>query len=228
MISLSFKDIPIEERPRERLVLRGPESLSLTELIAVVLGKGTRDDSVSKISYEIVAKFGGIRELSKLNVKDWESLRGIGLAKATSLVAVFELGKRLDVDVVEDRVTCDTADKIYTSVKRLFQGLNQEHLVVLSLDSRRRLIAVDDVSVGTVDEVLIHSREVFKAAINRRASYVAIAHNHPSGDLNPSNNDVNLTERLQSVSYTIGIPLIDHIIVGKNSFTSMKSEEYIA
>ncbi len=224
----SIRDIPLAERPRERLISKGPSSLSLIELLEIIISKGSNNTSVVDVAYEILSKFPQINKLKDANITDLTQIKGIGTTKACQLVATFELVNRLD------SIKQNTSNGDLYSAKTLFKLLrpyylrkNKEHLIVTSLDSRKKIIAIDVVSIGTINETIAHPREVFKVAIDRLATYVVIAHNHPSGDIEPSSDDLRLTRRLLDVSYTIGIPLIDHLILSDTDFISLKDKNLL-
>lgn len=221
----SVKELPVEERPRERLLMKGSSALSLAELLAIILGKGIKGQPAVVLSQRILARFG--YDISKLNVDDLLALNGIGVAKACQIVACFELGRRAAGMPILRSQEYNDANQIYKLVKPYLIGKEKEHFLVVSLDARRRLIAVDNISIGSISQTIAEPREVFKSAINRRASFVVLAHNHPSGDPEPTADDLAITERLVNVSYTIGIPVLDHIIVSENLYVSLYKEEYI-
>lgn len=226
-IDFNLKELPREEMPRERLLMNGPSSLSNTELISIILGKGVKGEPVNILAQKLLAQFNGISEMRKASIGEVLSVKGIGLAKACQLLACFELGRRLSgVPIIKSKEYLDS-DSVYKLVKPYLIDKDKEHFLIVALDARKRLIAVDNISIGTINQSLVHPREVFKTAINRRASFIVIAHNHPSGDSNPSADDISVTDRLVKASYTIGIPIIDHIIVGDNAYSSLKDDEYI-
>lgn len=223
----SVKSLPDGERPRERLLSIGSSALSLSELISIVIGKGAPDEPVNLLSEKLISKYGSIKELSRLTVQELMSTRGIGLAKACQIVASFEIGRRVYIDYPLKSFRYDESDKVHILLKPYLTNRVKEYFVVVTLDSRKRLIAVDNISIGTVDQALVHPREVFKTAIERRASSIIIAHNHPSGDPSPSKEDIVVTKRLYNVSTTIGIPLIDHIIISDNSYFSLRDKNLL-
>lgn len=221
---VGIKDLPKAERPRERLLLVGSASLSLSELLSVILGQGAPQMPVTEVSNKLLAKFGGLDGLCRVSIEDLLSVDGIGFAKATRLYASFELARRFSGGVVVKSKSYQNSKMIYNLLKPYLLHKKREHFVVVSVDVRYKLIAVDNVSIGTLSESIVHPREVFKTAINRNASAIFIAHNHPSGDCDPSDADVMVTKRLVKTSYTIGIPIIDHIIMSDSSYLSMKEK----
>lgn len=227
-VDLSIKNLPEMERPRERLLLKGAAALSLGELLAIILGKGVSGEPVTILAQRIIAKFGDIKDLSKLSVQELISVKGIGLVKACQMVVCFEISRRMTGAPVIKSKEYINAKMIYKLVSPYLSGKHKENFLIVALDVRRRLIAVDNISIGTISQSLVHPREVFKAAINRRASSIVLAHNHPSGDTKPSLDDIKVTQRLVTLSYTLGIPILDHLIVSDNAYCSMKEEAYLS
>lgn len=225
--SVTIKSLPELDRPRERLFTKGPSFLSNTELLSIILGKGFRGRSVNLLSEQVLSMFNGLTGLKKVSTSELFSIKGIGLAKACQIVACIEISRRLSESPVIRSNPIDSSDKVYELIRPYLLSRQKEHFILVSLDSRKKLIAIDNISIGSLDHTIVHPREVFKTAINRRAASVILAHNHPSGDPEPSIDDITITERLISVSLTIGIPIIDHIIVGEGGYISLKKEEFI-
>lgn len=226
-MGLPIKLLPEMERPRERLLMHGACSLSNSELLAVVIGKGIKNQPATDLAKALLVKFGDVTELKKLSISEILSIKGLGLAKSCQLIACFELARRMSgATIIKSKKYTDSKN-LYELVKPFLVSKDKEHFITVALDARKQLIAIDNISIGTVNQSLVHPREVFKAAINRRATYLVLAHNHPSGDPSPSTTDLTVTERLISVSYAMGIPIIDHIIVSDSGYTSFKDEEYI-
>lgn len=224
---IDFKELPESERPRERLLARGAASLSALELITLVLGSGSQSNPVGELSSKLLGKFGDFTSLAKLSVEEVLSIKGIGLAKACQIVAMFEVARRFSSGtVIRSREFKSTKD-LYNFVKPYISSRQKEHFIVICLDSRRRFLGVDNISIGTISQSLVHPREVFKPAINRNASFVVLVHNHPSGDVNPSIDDISTTERLIEAARTIGIPIVDHLIVSDLEYLSLRDSSYI-
>ena len=224
---INLKDLPLEERPRERLLMKGAASLSAVELLSIILGKGVPGESVVNLSSNIVSKFGDLNSISKVSVEEFLPLKGMGLAKAAQLVASFELARRISGgSFIKSKIYSSSQD-IYKLIKPYLMSREKEHFLVICLDTRRRLISIENLSIGTINQSLVHPREVFRVAIAKAASYIVLAHNHPSGDTSPSLDDVNTTQRLIEASRLVGIPIIDHLIVSDTDFLSLKDEEYI-
>ena len=224
---MNLKDLPIEERPRERLLMKGSASLSAVELLSVILGKGVPGESVISLSSNLVSRFGDLNSISKVSVEEFLPIKGMGVAKACQLVAAFELARRISGgSFMKSRVYSHAAD-IYKLIKPYLMSREKEHFLIVCLDSRRRLISIENLSIGTVNQAIVHPREVFRPAIAKSAAFIVLAHNHPSGDTNPSLDDMQVTDRLVEASKLVGIPIIDHLIVSDKEFLSFKDEEYI-
>lgn len=222
MKSFTVKDLPIEERPRERLANLGAENLSIHELLAIILGRGSRGESVMTTSQNIIAKFKSLEGLQEASIEDLQEVRGLGFAKACQLKACLELAKRLNKPFQIDKKNpmLTSAGEVYEALRKKIGGLKKENFVVISLDTRSNIIAVDIVFVGTLNASLIHPREIFETAIRRHAATIVIAHNHPSGDPQPSDEDIKVTRLLLDAGKTMGIKVLDHLVVGKDKFYS--------
>ncbi|HEX2966673.1 MAG TPA: DNA repair protein RadC [Syntrophorhabdaceae bacterium] len=224
--SFTVNDLPLQERPRERLVKHGPDKLSAQELLAIVLGRGVSGKSVMSISQELIAKFGSIRGISEATVEELALIKGIGAAKAAQLMAVFELGKRQDIDETRafQKYEITNPASVVDAVRDSISDKRKEHFKLLILNTRNRIVAITDVSTGTLSSSLVHPREVFRDAIEHSGSSVVLAHNHPSGNPEPSEEDLRITRRLADAGRIIGIEVLDHIIIGKETYVSFKEK----
>jgi DNA repair protein RadC len=229
--SFTIRDLPKSERPRERLKKLGPESLSAHELLVLILGRGVRGESVSMTAQKLLSYFGSLEWIMNASLEDLQTVKGLGLAKASQLRACFEIARRVYTksELIEENKEkgLTTAKKVYEFIRSKISNYAKEHFVVLSFDARNKFLGVDTVSVGTLDASLIHPRETFDTAIRRHAAYIIVAHNHPSGNAEPSEDDLVITKRLMEASKIMGIEINDHIIVAKNSFFSFKEEKLI-
>lgn len=215
--------IPLDERPRERLLQEGVDALSLSELIAIILCTGTKGKSVLQLSQEIVSHFGSLKELLQASVEELMEIKGVGRAKAVQLKAAFGIAlKSLKPCFVAKNFILSAAHA-YDVIKSEFHEQTQEILVVILRDIKGALIHSQKVGIGTLSEVLIHPREIFYLAVRHKAHSLIIAHNHPSGDPTPSKRDLELTEILLQASQVMGIVLADHLIVGSHTYLSLKS-----
>jgi len=222
--TFTMRDLPAEERPREKLLKNQSESLSIIELIAIVLGSGTKERPVLQLAQEIVAHFGSLQNLSRATVQELCQIKGIGPAKAIQLMAAFNLGIRLSKELVPERVRVAHPIHAYRLVKDEIEDETREHLIVILLDVKGYVITHQQISVGTLTQSLVHPREVFYPAIRHKAASIVLAHNHPSGDPTPSQQDITVTKELVEAGKLMGIAVQDHIIVGKGRYISMRQE----
>lgn len=220
-----LRNIPQQERPRERLIRHGVDALSLNELLAILLVTGTRGKSVLELAHEIMAKFGTIQKLLEASITELCEIKGVGKAKAIQLKAAF--GITLKMTQAETSVkTALTSQDAYALVKDELSRQVQEILIVILKDIKGRLITHEKISMGTLSEVLVHPREVFYPAVRHKANSFILAHNHPSGDPTPSFADLELTRHLIRSSRIMGIGLEDHLIIGSDRFVSLKESGY--
>lgn len=216
------KALPFEERPRERLMQYGPDALSLSELIAIVLGSGMQGKSVLDLSQEILSFFGSLEKLLDASISELMQVKGIGRAKAIQLKAVFGIALKCKKPVSEQRFPIDSPLKAYALAQAEIAHIPKEVLFVILRDIRGNLLHYEQISVGTLSQVLVHPREVFFPAVRHKAHSIIIAHNHPSGDPMPSKADLELTRTLLEASRVMSIGLDDHLIVCKDNFVSLK------
>jgi len=226
-MSLLIKDIPKQERPRERLLECGPENLSNEELIAIVLKTGTKNISAKELALRILKETKDINELSTINKEKLLKIKGIGEAKAVELLATIELGKRIFTKKNTLKITYRTAEEIYNENKSIFYNLKQEYFYVLYLDNKNKLIERKLLFMGTLNRSIVHPREIFKNAYLLSASGIVCMHNHPSGDVTPSYDDIYLTNSLVEIGKLQAIPVIDHLIFGDNTYYSFKEHKKI-
>lgn len=205
---------PSDERPRERLQQRGARELSEAELLALLLRNGARGSSALGLARRVQALATARGGLARLDLADLCSLKGLGLAKAASLLAAVELGRRLALAGGQTAPLSGPA-AAEAALRGLLDGRREEHFAVLGLDSRRRVLAAELVSQGTLTQSLAHPREVFRSAIKLGAAAVIVGHNHPSGDPDPSPDDKAVTRRLRQAAEILGLPLLDHVIIGR-------------
>lgn len=218
---MKLQNIPVQERPRERLMQHGVATLSIVELIAILLTTGTKGKSVLELSHELVGHFGGLEGLLEASVEEIMEVKGIGKAKAIQLKAAFGIAiKSSESSYLGSKKV--TSKEAYELVKQDLSYQKQEVLMVILKDVKGRLISYEKISMGTLSEVLVHPREVFYPAVRHKANSLILAHNHPSGDPTPSQADLVLTQRLIYSSKVMGINLDDHIIIGKTNFISLK------
>ena len=223
--SFTIHDLPPAERPRERLVRLGPEALSAQEILALILGRGVRGESVMVTAQKLLSKFGSLQGIADSSVEELSEINGIGPAKATQLKAAFDLGRRLEAAPREGKAQVKSPEDVVGVAGGRLKGKKREHFLTLLLDTRNRLIRVATVSMGSLDSSIVHPREVFKEAISASAASVIFVHNHPSGDAEPSEDDIELTRRLVEAGKVLGIAVLDHVIVGDGVFMSLKGSK---
>lgn len=211
---LKIKDIPKIDRPREKLVKYGPGKLSDAELLAILLRSGTKELNVLKLAHKILQKFEK-EKFKDVSINELKKIHGLGTAKACEIIACFELGRRM-LNGKKTSILLSPKD-VWERMEDI-RGSKREHFVVFYLDSRSQEIKREIISVGTLCESLVHPREVFEGAIKNNAASIIIAHNHPSGDLEPSQEDINITKKLVQAGKILDIRVVDHVIVAKNSF----------
>lgn len=219
---LRIHDMPSEDRPREKLLQYGPSALTVVELVAVVLATGTKKEDVMSMASRMIREYGEKTLSSQTDAKMLSDELQIPEIKALQIVACAELGRRFFDRREHGRVIIRTAKDVYEYLKDL-RTLSKEHLRGLYVNTHHRLIHDEVISIGTINSNLIHPREVFKPAIEYGAVAVILAHNHPSGVVTASAADIEITKRVIEAGRIIGIPLVDHIIIGKNKFASIEA-----
>ena len=214
---MKITDLAPENRPRERLQKEGPQALSSAELLAIILKSGTKKENVLEISNRLIATHG-LQNLSHCTLSQLQQQYGIGPARASQIIALFELYNRVNYNQSKKKINCakDVAELYLPKT----QSLQKEHFMAIYLDTKNNIIAEGTISVGILNSSLVHPREVFHGAIKNLANSLIIIHNHPSGDPEPSKEDLEITTCLAKSGKLMGIPLLDHIILGKESWWS--------
>lgn len=221
--SLRLKDQPASERPRERLVARGPDALTHAELIAILLRTGLKGVNVVQVGQNLLQRFGGsLNTLALASVDEVRKIPGIGRDKAATLVAAFALARRMEQERREESPVLETPATVVNFMRESARLRNVESFQVLLLNTRRRLIRVEDISEGTLDTLLVHPREVFRAAITAGAAAILLVHNHPSGDPSPSEADIKVTRDLIRAGQLLKIEVVDHVIIGRATADRVK------
>ncbi len=228
-MSIKIKDLPTEERPREKLLTLGAKALSNTELLAVLLHSGTKKKSAMDIAQELLVKYKaeGLASIVNLSPQTLTSIEGLGPAKIATLLAAIELGLRLALKPSEHKITIKSPKDVVSYVMPLLRYEPIEHFAILLLDTKNQIIAFPNISTGSLNASIVHPREVFRCAINYATSSMILVHNHPSGDPTPSIEDIKVTKKLVEGSKIMDIEILDHIIIGDNKFTSLKQEGVI-
>lgn len=232
--NFTVMDLPLEERPRERLLQIGADGLSAQELIAVVLGRGISGRSVLTIAQDLIKQFQSLEGVVNASLEDLQRIAGLGPAKALQLKACLEIARRVineetsSVKKRNDSKAILEPEDIARVIKPFIRDWQKEHFYVVSFDNRNRVLGVDLIGVGTLSANLVHPREVFKTAISRHAASIAVSHNHPSGDPEPSEADLVVTKRLNQAGEIMGITLLDHIIISKTHLYSFSENDLLS
>lgn len=222
----SVKKWPETERPRERLIKQGADSLSDAQLLAIILRTGSNRKTVIEISMELIQKFDGLKGLNEASVAELKKFKGLGIAKIAQVKAAFEIGKRVLSEKVFEQIF-KSAETVYKYYYPKLKGLKKEIFITLLLDTKLKLLREVKVSEGILNQALIHPREVFKEAIKESAYALILVHNHPSGDPSPSEQDIDITQKLKKASEILEIPILDHVIIGEGLYFSMKERGII-
>ena len=215
---MRIKDIPPENRPRERLQRHGQSTLSDAELLAVILGSAGKN--VIETAHELISRYG-LARLSSCSLTELRRIDGIGEAKASLILALFELVKRQSM-ATKQRKPIRSPQDVYDFCYPLIGRQDKEHFMVIHLDTRNRVIKYETISIGTLNSSLIHPREVFKSAIKDSANTLIIVHNHPSGDPTPSEEDKEITQNIFKAGKLLSINVLDHVIIGDGTYHSLK------
>lgn len=221
---MKIKFLPEEERPVEKCMSYGIESLSNRELLALLINSGTREQSAMELAEVILAKEqAGITYLREASIEELMSIKGIGKAKATRLAAAVELGKRLATKPVKSRSYIESDEDVASLFMEDLRYQNKEYFKALLLNSKCGIISVETISIGELNSTIVHPREVFNAAVKKSAAAIIFVHNHPSGDPNPSKEDFITTARLVECGNLLGIRVADHVVIGDGKYVSMKA-----
>lgn len=218
--------MPRHLRPRERSMEVGMNNLSDQEVLAIIIRSGYREHTAIDVSMNLLHRYGSLKNISHLTVEDLCKIKGIGKDKGIMLRAAFEIGKRSKIEKNQKKQILSSKD-VSIVLEDNLRGLNKEHFIILMLNTKNFLLGIETVSIGSLNSSIVHPRELFKSAINKSAAAIILAHNHPSGDATPSMEDIEVTKRIKSGGQLLGIDVIDHIIIGDNSYYSFKEEKMI-
>ena len=225
-MTYKMKDLPLEERPRERLKKYGVSYLSDKEILAILLKTGTKRENVNDVAISLLREYS-LEDFSHLRILDLQKIPGIGEVKAIEVLAAIELGKRIFLRDTKKLEKLDHAQAIWESSKYLFYGLKQEYFYCYYFNHKQELLEKKLIFMGTINSATTHTREIFKEAYLMSASTIVCLHNHPSNDVTPSKADISFTEKLIRTGEIQGIPVIDHIIVGEDSYYSFYEHQNI-
>ncbi len=216
---MRIKEIAIEQRPRERVKINGIDSLNDSELLALILENGTNGENVIDLSHRLISTFS-LESLNSLSLSELMKIKGIGLAKAAKLIAAFELSKRVNSGKICEKVVNNASDIANYYMERL-KDKKKEYFIAVFLDSKNKIIKDEVISVGTLNSSLVHPREVFKEAIKNSANSIILVHNHPSGDCEASENDIDITKRIAKSADIVDIKVLDHIIITEKGWDNI-------
>ncbi len=219
-----IKDMLESERPRERLLNDGVESLSNEELLSIIIKTGTKNISVKELSRNILKELNNINDLKDITINKLINIKGIGKVKAIEIIASIELGKRVYIQNNKEEVTLNNSSKIYEYFRNIFINEKQENFYAIYLNTKSKLISYKLLFKGTINTSCVHPREIFKYAFLESAYSVVVIHNHPSGDPTPSKMDDELTQVLFNIGKVMSLPILDHIIIGNNKYYSYYEE----
>jgi DNA repair protein RadC len=214
---LLIKELPDSERPRERLLAKGADALKHSELIAILLRTGTKGFSAIQVAEQVLQKFDTLDRLARASIDDLRQVKGIGRDKAIALKSAFTLARRMAQEIRQESPTLDAPERVADLLRETNRTYDVENFQVVLLNTRRKLIRVENISQGTLDTILVHPREVFKPAIAANAAAIILVHNHPSGDPTPSEADIKVTRDLIRAGHLLKIDVLDHIILGRAS-----------
>lgn len=227
MESIMIKDVPKEDRPRERLLKFGSSHLSNQELLAILLGTGTKKESVMNLANRLLMHFEGLKLLKDATIEELTAIKGIGKAKGVLVLSAIELGKRMNEYKPDEKYTIRSPEDGADFVMEEMRSLRQEHFVAIFLNTKNQIIHRQTIFIGSLNASIVHPREVFREAVKRSAASIIVAHNHPSGDPTPSQEDIHVTRRLAESGKVVGIELLDHLIIGNRKFVSLKEKGYL-
>jgi len=227
MKAFTLHDLPQNERPRERLKKVGVDNLSLQELLALIIERGKRGENVLSVAQNLLAHFGSLAKIKEASLEELQKVKGIGFATACKLKAAFKLGEKALEYSEKYSQKIETPKDVFNLLKNELGDKKKEHFKLLSLNSRNKLISIDDISIGTLNASLAHPREVFLATIKHSAASIILVHNHPSGDPTPSKDDIEITKRIVEAGKILGIEVLDHIIITKTKVFSFKDKRLI-
>ena len=224
--NVRIHDLPLHERPRERLAAEGAEKLPASYLIAILLRTGLKGMSAIHVAEQLIKQFGSFQNLACASVEDLRRVKGVGPDKAVTLKAAFDLARRMAAEIRHESPLLDTPERVAQMLREEIRLAEVEQFLVILLNTRRRLIRVEPISDGTLDTILVHPREVFRTAIAANASAIVLAHNHPSGDPTPSEADIKVTRDLIRAGHLLKIEVLDHVIIGRA--TQERPRDYVS
>jgi DNA repair protein RadC len=224
---MTIKDLPEDERPREKIVKYGSSILSNAELLAILIRTGNKENSAIDLARNVLSSYGGLKFLAECTLDELRELKGIGMAKACEIKAAVELAKRLSTSNEGPKHYIRHPRDCSNLLMESMRYLKKEYFKIVLLTTKHQVISVEEISVGSLNSSIVHPREVFSTAIKKNCAAIILAHNHPSGDPSPSNEDIKITQRLIEGGKILGIEVLDHIIIGDGKFISLKEQNLI-
>ncbi len=222
---VTIKELPEDERPREKLLRYGSVFLSNSELLAILIGTGTRESSALSVANRILSmEKAGLSYLVDCTPEELCKIEGMGKAKSCKVIAAMELGKRISQSPGEKRYSVGTPGEVAALYMDEMRHLKKEHFKVLFLNTKNEILSAENTSIGNLNSSIVHPREVFRNAVKKGAAAIIVIHNHPSGNPTPSQNDLDITRRLEEAGQLLGIPVLDHLIIGDGIFISLKEK----
>ncbi len=222
-----IKEIPPDERPRERFVTQSREAILNHELIAIILRTGSKEESVLELSKTVLYAYDSLKALSTLTIDELTKIKGIGKSKAISLLAAIELGRRVYKEPFLKKVRLIAPEQIFHYMKDKLELKTQEHLIALYVNTKGELLKEETLFIGSLNSSLVHPREIFKHAVLNSAAAIILVHNHPSGDPTPSKQDIDITKLIHNNSMMMDMELLDHVIIGRDRYFSCKEKGII-
>lgn len=224
----TIKDLPEDDRPREKLYKYGVKALSNSELLAIIIRTGNTKNTAIEIAQQLLAlDKRGLAFLTELSFEELTSINGIGKCKASQIISTLELAKRISATTGESKIKITSPKEVVNILMEEMRYLKKEFFKIVLLDTKNQIISIENISIGSLNSSIVHPREVFNIAIKRSSASIILAHNHPSGDPTPSKEDINVTNRLVQCGDIIGIKVLDHIIIGDGNYKSLKEKNII-
>lgn len=224
--NLTIKDLPKEERPREKLCKFGTQAMSTSELLALIIRTGSQSDTAIELANKLLTHIGGLKFIGDLGVEELQEVKGIGVAKAAQINATVELGQRIRLANQETKEIITSPQDVANLLLAKLSFLEKENFVTLLLTTKNEIISIEDISIGSLNNSIVHPREVFKPAIRRSSAAMILAHNHPSGNPEPSQEDIDVTKRIKKAGKILGIEVLDHLVIGNKDYISLKERGY--
>lgn len=225
---MTIKDLPLEERPREKMKEQGAGRLSNAELLAIILRTGYREETAIHLAEKVIFQAGGLRFLPDYTLEELQKIKGIGLAKAVQIKAALELGRRIASSFRPTTLSLNSPQEVADFLMEEMRYYRKEYFKIILLNTKNQIISLEDISMGSLNSSIVHPREIFNVSIKKSAAAIILVHNHPSGDPHPSREDLEVTTRLVDAGKILGISVLDHIIVGEKKYFSFKEKGLLA